>query len=472
MSRAGSARRPALPRHARRWDAVVLGSALPGLVAAARLAVQGQRVLIVEEAAAAGTAPVVREPFFLSGARGGVLEACLRELNLPLIERRALEPRSVAFQMILPDARLDLGEPQRYADELVAWGLAKPEPARALLRAIAHAAEAEGAALLAAPVVRSGGLRGLSRAGARPSIHGRGLPVEVSEAEGLLAAVLDAQVRALSNLAASSPPPEARARLLGAALSGGAAFPASDLGVRELLLRRIRSRHGEVRTIGAPFSFAAAGQDPALAVDGVGELWAGRVLVVNAPACALARRLRAWQRPVPAFLDAAPAATHHRVSIHFECRPDAIPDGMDRSLVCVADPTRPPVGTGLVTLARHPRPERDDEEALEDVVASAVVATDASLDATRDAIEATVRDLMPFCGERLVRRETPRPGWDDDSLLADPARGEGWPGEVDTRATHKPPVHRLPREALACLGLEGDLLLGWRAGDALAAELS
>jgi hypothetical protein len=33
-------------------------------------------------------------------------------------------------------------------------------------------------------------------------------------------------------------------------------------------------------------------------------------------------------------------------------------------------------------------------------------------------------------------------------------------------------VHLLAREGLAALGLEGDVLLGWRAGDAIAAELS
>ena len=54
-------KRPALPKHARRWDAVFLGSALPGLVSAARLAVAGQRILIIEEASAAEMAPVVRE---------------------------------------------------------------------------------------------------------------------------------------------------------------------------------------------------------------------------------------------------------------------------------------------------------------------------------------------------------------------------------------------------------------------------
>jgi hypothetical protein len=33
-------------------------------------------------------------------------------------------------------------------------------------------------------------------------------------------------------------------------------------------------------------------------------------------------------------------------------------------------------------------------------------------------------------------------------------------------------VYRLDRAGVAGLGLEGDLLLGWRAGDAVAADIS
>jgi hypothetical protein len=466
--------RPKIPQRARRWDAVVLGSALPGLVAAARLAVAGQRVLVLEERAAAETPAVVREPFFLAGARGGVLEACLRELNLPLIERRALEPDPVALQVVLPDARLDLGEPQLTVDELVAWGIAKPDPARALVRALANAAAAELAAMESAPVVKAGGLRGLARGSARPSLHGRGLPVEASDAEGPLAALLDALARALSNLGSTAPPPEARARLLGLPLAGGASFATSELGLRELVVRRLLARHGEIRTLDRPFAFAATGDHPAVAVEGASELWAGRTLVVNAPAARLAEQLRRWERPVPAFLAEARAPGHRRVSIALRCESRVVPEGMGRALVRVIDPDRPAAGTNVVTVARHPRPEGEEGAAPEqELVASAVVEDrPEAREAVEREIEAALRELMPFSeghGERLRWSE---PGWDDETVLGDPARGEGWPGEVDVRASSRPPVQVLPREGVAALGLEGDLLLGWRAGDALAADLS
>ena len=39
------------------------------------------------------------------------------------------------------------------------------------------------------------------------------------------------------------------------------------------------------------------------------------------------------------------------------------------------------------------------------------------------------------------------------------------------RISSRPPLYELPREALASLGVEGDVLLGWRAGDRIAADL-
>ena len=68
--------------------------------------------------------------------------------------------------------------------------------------------------------------------------------------------------------------------------------------------------------------------------------------------------------------------------------------------------------------------------------------------------------------------EAPRPEWDDELALGDPAgSGGGWPTEVEIRVPARAPVFALPREELAGLGPEGDLLLGWQAGDTIAAAL-
>ncbi|MCH6550732.1 MAG: hypothetical protein IH804_01795 [Planctomycetes bacterium] len=139
----------------RRWDAVVLGGALPGLVMAVVLMMRGARVLLVEEDTALTGFAGLREPFLLSGAGSrGILGVCLREIGIPLIERRGIVSHPTAYQVVLPDARLDVGDPARTIEEIVAWGLAKPEEAQALVRALAHAATAEREAMLRSPVVR------------------------------------------------------------------------------------------------------------------------------------------------------------------------------------------------------------------------------------------------------------------------------------------------------------------------------
>ena len=84
-----------------------------------------------------------------------------------------------------------------------------------------------------------------------------------------------------------------------------------------------------------------------------------------------------------------------------------------------------------------------------------------------------MRALLPFSERRIGRvAEAPRPVWDDELALGDPqGSGGGWPTEVEIRLPARAPVFALPREELAGLGPEGDLLLGWQAGDTIAAAL-
>lgn len=455
---------------ARRWDAVVLGGALPGLVAATRIAIAGHRVLIVEEDGAARLPPVVREPFLLAGAAsGGVLATVLRELRAPLIDIRRIEPDPLAFQVVLPTARIDVGSPARTTEELVTWDLAKPDAALALLRALARAAAAERDAMLASPVLRSAGLRRLSRPAPPATRHARGMPAEASAPPPELVPFLEAQVRALSNLATADPGPEARARLLGSTLEGGAAFPTAEHTLRGILRDRIYSLHGEFRPLAHGFTLVAADGEPGLSPARSSEIWLGRALVVNAPRGLVARQLRQAESPVPAFLD-APPPPRRRLAVHLRARREVVPEGMARRVIRIGDPARPIEGTNCVAIAVHPVSASAD---VVEIVASAVVEFAERDVAARTAeIEAAVRSLLPFSEERVRRHDPERPRWDDDFALDDPLPGQAWPVEIEIRASARPAVHVLDRAALGGLGIEGDLLLGWRAGERLAQELS
>lgn len=457
---------------AKRWDALILGSGVSALVCASRVAATGRRVLVLEEDRAQNAFPGLREPFFLAGARdrGGV-DACLRELALPLIDRRRIEDQHLALQVVASDMRLDVGEAELSAHELIAWGLAKPDAAKSLVRALVEAAEAERRAMLASPVVRVGRRTNRPPPGTQGS-HVRGLPAEAASPPEATRVALDAEIRALSNLATAVPGPEARARLLGSLLAGGAGFASGRPWLVGLLRQRARSLHVEFATVSGVFEFAENGDELGV-LTAKGQLLLGRMLILGAASTAIANTLPPEGRPE--FLDADRVA-RRRLSIHFSCKPTVLPEGMADRVVLAPEPGNPD-GLGPVMLALH----RDPGAATIDLVARAVLPIDPRssgapasespvLTPFEDRLEARVRELLRFGGSKLARRSFLRPIWDDDDWLEDPPPGHGWPAEIELRASVKLPVYRLDRCGVAGLGLEGDLLLGWRGGDALAAE--
>jgi len=465
----------------RRYDAVILGGALPGLVAAVRLAMGGARVCIVEETAARDAFEGQRDPFLVTGGdAGSVLGRCLRELGIPMIERQRIGTDPVAFQIVLPDARIDVGERRRLCSELVSWGFAPQDAAAALVRELAAAAGAEREAMLEPTVVRAP-RRVQNRArrqalhaapapapgGAAPARHARGLPLEVTESPAPLQGLYAAQCRALSNLGEAEPTPEALARLLGLPLEGSATFAGHECWLIGLLRDRIRALHGEFRTVDGDFALVTVSNHPGVAVSETGDVWCARALVLNAPRHALAGVVD--QDPVPDLL-ATPAPSRRRLVVHLRMPRAQLPSGMARRVLVVRDPSLPPDGTNLIRVrafAGEPR------SGLVDRLASAVIAADeADVAAREHEIEAAVAELLPFARGELSRSEEPTPRWDRDDWLCDPPASRGWPAACDVRLGSRPATFAFDRAEIGALGFEGDLILGWRGGDVVAAELA
>jgi hypothetical protein len=461
---------------ARRWDVLVLGGALPGLAAAVRLAMGGLRVLIAEEEEAARTPALLREPFFLPAPGDPVLEALLRALGVPLIERHAIATDEVAFQVLQGGARLEIGTAGLTAEELVAWGLAKPDDARALVEGLASAARAEAEALLEADFVKAGGaLRGIAR-GVRPSANGsRGLPAAVGAADGEVRSLLELIENALTRGAPGRVSPEARARLLGSPLGGAARFERPDQGLRELLRRRLEALHVEFRTLGCPFRMVELGDQPGIARIGPDDVWCGRGLVLNAPLQALASALQHWDVDVPRMLRAE-GRPSHRQMVHARILREALPEPLARCAIIAARDGGPPL-----RLIVHPSPRGSRFAEL--VVESAMPASagggpwpdKAEREATAERIVRELQHWLPFSEGRMkVAPLPPSPLWDDErvAIESDGADATGWPAPLELRAAGRRPVYQLPRDGAACLGTEGELLLGWRAGDAIREELA
>jgi hypothetical protein len=301
----------------------------------------------------------------------------------------------------------------------------------------------------------------------KASRHARGLPTLIAEAPARLASLYAAQTRALSNLGASAPSPEAQARLLGLSLEGSALFAGGEYWLHALLRRRIESLFGEFRTLPEDFRLVSVTNQPGVALADSGEIWCGRVLVLNAPRTALAKAVR--QDPVPDLLD-APPPTRRRLAVHLRTRRSVLPEGMSKRVIAVRDPDRPMEGTNVINVRMFPNANRDDSVDL--VAASVIDANERDLAAREAEIVAGVADLMPFAAEALDPQRQTTPRWDCDTWLSDPPAGHGWPDAGEARLSSRPPTWLLDRTGVGGLGFEGDLLLGWRCGDAVAADLA
>ncbi|HIG69459.1 MAG TPA: hypothetical protein EYQ46_05500 [Myxococcales bacterium] len=443
---------------ARHWDAVIVGSNVSALVLAARLGMAGHRVLVVEEESARTGFPGLREPFFLSGSRDqGLLDKSLRELTLSLIDRRRIKEEDVALQLVGKNLRVDIGAAELTAEEFVSWGVCKPEVAHQLVRSVFEASEAERKAMLGNSLVRVG--RRIGRG--KPAIEGshrRGLPAEAAKAEPTVARLLDAQVRALSNLATAKPGPESQARLLGCVLRGGAGFAGGPPWLHEILRQRVESVFGEFRTLSRNFRLVSVMNQPGIAIHGNFEIWAGRMLIVASPPTALAQMIEPGDRPD--FLQLS-RTTRRRLCVHLRVKRRIVPEAMSNRVVMMDE-------SGVATLSIFPR---DHDPKFVDVLVRGIENNGIEHAVQEQQLVDRALALMPFHGDDVERIPIKTPVWDDDHLLEDPANNACWPGELDLRADSKLPIYMLDRSWVAGLGFEGDMLLGLRAGELLQKDL-
>jgi len=472
--------RSAAAHRSRRWDAIILGSALPGLVAACRLAMAGQRVLLVEEEQTGQAFQGLWEPFLLPGVDDkALIQTCLTECRFPLIDRRKLVPDEIALQLITPKARVNIGGLRATDNEFQIWGLSGENNSYPLLSSLAAAARAERESMLNTPFARTSRFRGAgrNRPASRPgaAIFERGLPAEYCEAPPELRSLLEAQAQAISNLGQSTPPPEARAYLLGAPLEGCSSFLQPGETLRGLFRQRLTALNGEFRKLRRGFEFTEVSRLPGISPRDSNENWLGRCLIFNTPLALIAKALSAQGLPLPSILGSA-VPCQSRTLLHWRVPAACLPEAMARRLGCTLPPSSH--GTRAENADGSPRQEAFRLQILPsaagkrfvEILASAAVPPEHHTE-TLARMEQIVHELLPFSQDRLEPLALPEPLWDNPSAVADPAKGAGWPAEIQLRLSQRPPVYDLPRHNVAALGVEGDLLLGWRAGDSICNEL-
>jgi hypothetical protein len=233
-----------------------------------------------------------------------------------------------------------------------------------------------------------------------------------------------------------------------------------------LLRSRIEALFGEFRTIGSEFELLSAAGLPAVSPRGESEIVAGRTLVVNAPLVGLRA---ATDGALPNWLH-APEPTCERHQFHYAGPRSHLPPGMAPRVIYVRDPAAAKTGGNTVSLSCHRRREPEGDSV--DLIGSVVAERGADTSRLREEVEAGLSDLMPYTGAGWRRVTSPQPVWDREGLLHDPGPDHCWPSPASLQPNPRVALHVLERSHTAALGFEGDLLLGWRGGDAIASQLS
>jgi hypothetical protein len=170
-------------------------------------------------------------------------------------------------------------------------------------------------------------------------------------------------------------------------------------------------------------------------------------------------------REIPSFLPTK-RRVRLRLAIHLRTQRSVLPEGLAQRAILLDENRSPDSAMTLACL-----PQENDPRGIE-LVARCLAREGESHEAQEEDMMRRVLEILPFSEGKVQRRPLERPSWDTEDWLEDPDSGACWPGEMDLRLNGKPPVYLLDRSWVAGLGLEGDLLLGLRAGQALAEELA
>jgi phytoene dehydrogenase-like protein len=476
------------------YDVIVVGGQLGGAVAAALLAKQGHRVLLVEHDGLGqgyehGGYLLPYAPFLAPPLRSlPAMDEVLTELGLNTAAGRALRPHVPELQLVLPEHRLDLpaDEPRRLQELQREFGdrAAAINDSLKSLQAFHERSDAffREPQLELPPdgFMESWGLKKLVK---RHPALATDLPPRSD----------DPAVRLLEKLApflsyqAQPTRPVARGRTLSQVLGGPSRYPGGREGLRELLNKKLADLGGDVLLAGDAGEHFIVEQlvfegDRAVGVKLLqGEqVYRASALVAATDAGAL-RRLIAEKKKHRKLTEALDLSTtkHILFTVNWVLRESALPRGMgELVLYSTGDDLDP------LLLQQHPARKvgGKEEDGVRVVSASAFVPStardlgEAHLRSIADRIGAHLEALMPFARAHLLLASAPyldAGGVRGSRLLPHPLFGvEGEPLVGVEGLNQRTPVKNFflaSREVLPGLGLEGEFIAGRRAARLVAA---
>ena len=463
------------------YDVVVLGQDLAATVGGAVLAHRGFRVLIAgvpaEERYTIGPYSLPRAPMAFVGIEGPTLKRIVGELNLVQLLRRRLEPNRPAYQLLLPDHRIDVGDDlgRELAREM-------PDAAAPFEAAAARAAEVSAAIEgilsqdLILPPDGFWDRRDANRVAARLPAADEDLLSALPDRHPLRAAyTLPARFgAAFDDVGAAS-----IARIGDLHRRGTFRLDGGREGLRGLLLDRLKTHSGEVRPDLAPRAILTKrGKVTGVQFEGRNEtIGCAHILCGMGADRVAALVTEGGEKPPKRLAEAAaiaPAA--HRYVVHLVAPLDALPDALGRLAYAVGDFAQPLVGPNALTLHLA---DGYGQHAVLSVEALAPDGKPEALRVLRTQVRQQLDRLLPFVGHHLLLVHSPHDGIAPEGV--DGERGQAppplpmepiWAMPKDDRPLgfcglpHSTGVKHLllaSRQVLPGLGVEGELAAGWAA---------
>ena len=459
------------------YDVIVLGNDLAGLIAGTLCARRGLRVLVVDAGATPperydvppSSLPRTAQSFV--GDSSPAVRRVVAELNFIQLVKRKLAAYRPSFQVVLPDARIEVAaDPDALGRELARE---LPDEKAALEAAFARAADVSR---VLEPVLGQDvsfppdgfwEKREIARSDSR-------LP---SPDDDLLPGVAEGhRARALLALpAAFSLPLDPRARAPVAVLRafdlwrrGASRLEGGVEALRAMLVEKLRTQHaGELRS--ARFKGLASkwGRVQGVLVGDRDELVGAQQVICALPAGEIAALLGEKPPRRVAQADRGLRPTAHRMTLHVAVAGTGIPEGISPATFVVVDPGAPLVGDNAFALHLG---EPDDENRVVVSLVANVAAEPEDLPAAmaelRPKLLERLEEIMPFSREHILLAHAPQL---DEPVVApaEPLYTSTLPSALGVGAL---PYDLGPRGLIAAncqnllgLGAEGAFAAGWSA---------
>jgi len=465
------------------YDLIVLGDELAGLVAATLCARRGMRVLhgrcqAVPESYQLGPHKLPTRVLVFVGLHTPAVKRVIDELHFDHTLKRKLIDHAPAFQLIAPDARIDVG-----GDDV------------ALLRELGR--ELGEASAAATAIESAGAIAGQLDAVLGPETTfppagfwerrevGRSTARLDDEAAAWFAAASgDDLARSFVDLPAAlggrtnplALTPLGRARALATWRQGTPRLPGDYQGLRDLLAEKMASHSGEVRTVRPAELLWSWGRASGLRLESGEELGAEHIIAAL-PADQLLPLVDKKNPKQLAKLAEGIRPAGWRYTLNLVVAEGGVPEGMARTVLVIADPAAPPIGANAFAIHRGER----DSEARVVITVEAVCPLPEEGRSLQDAfadLRVALRErldlVMPFVGEHVILAHSPHEGVPAEGAegaleLAEPVRPMPvWGSTLDpylglTAVPYQVGIKHLTMassQVIPGLGVEGDFLAG------------